>query len=83
MLIETNRPDQHKIFLPNYVQIPAFGPLLVGLENVQEYVFALLFAHLSFCHIKEDLIQLNSHLTNKTKKQQQQNKKPKTPLQKP
>lgn len=66
--METKGPGQLKIIPPNYMQISAFGPILVGLENVQEVVLALLFAHLSFCNITWDLIQLNSRLTKKTKK---------------
>lgn len=46
------------------MQISAFGPCLVGLENIQETVLTLSFAHLTFYHIKGDLIQSNSHLTN-------------------
>lgn len=45
-MMETKGHDQLKIFPPNYVQIPAFGPFLVWLENVQEVILALLFAHL-------------------------------------
>lgn len=51
MVMETKGPGQLKIIPPNYMQISAFGPILVGLENVQEVVLALLFAHLSFCNI--------------------------------
>lgn len=71
--METKAPDQLKISPPNYLQNPAFGPFLLGLENVQEVVLALLFAHLSFCRIRGDLIQLNSPLTIFLKKKDYRN----------